>query len=164
MAKSFLIALLFLSMPALASDWQMTYYNNARKGSLLIDKDSIVETQGSVRKFWTLFAPSVTVGRPGEGYAYSKMLRLLSCTDRTSSVIQAIYYDVNQVPHESVVEDKAMHDIVPDSEGDYLWQYMCKPDERAKLAAPAGKISEFLNDQVKFTKENDLLVKKSNDK
>jgi hypothetical protein len=161
MNKTYLFGLLFLSMPVFASDWQMTYHSPQ---SLLIDKDSIVEIKGSVKKFWTLYAPKITMGQPGEGYAYSKVLHLISCTARTAAITQTIYYDENQVPHDSIVEDKAMQDIVPDSRDDYLWKYVCKPDQQAELAAPAGKggISRFLEDQVKFTKENDRLWKKTN--
>lgn len=160
MSKNYLFGLLFLSMPVFASDWQITYHNPQ---SLLIDNDSIIETQGSAKKFWTLYAPRVTMGQPGEGYAYSKVLHLINCTARTAAITQAIYYDENQVPHDSIVEDKAMYDIVPDSRDDYLWKYVCKPDQRAELAAPAGKgISRFLEDQVKFTKENERLLKRTN--
>ena len=161
MNKCYLLGLLFLSMPVFASDWQMTYYNT-RSGSLLIDKDSIVETQSSMR-FWTVYAPRITMGQPGEGYAYNKTLHQISCTDRTAALSRVIYFDVDQVQHEAIIEDKAMRDIIPDSENDYLLQYVCKPDQRAKLASSAGSkgISAFLEDQVKFTKENDLLLKKS---
>jgi hypothetical protein len=162
MVRFYLLGLLFLSMPAFASNWQMTYYN-AGSGSLLVDKDSIVEMQGSMRKFWTLYAPRVTVGQPGVGYAYRKMLHLFSCMDRTAAVTQSIYYDVNQTPHDANVDDKSMHDILPDSENDYLWQFVCKPDQQANLVVPVGKgISRFLEDQVKFTNENDRLLKKAN--
>jgi len=160
--KSYFLGLLFLSIPAFASNWQTTYFN-PRAGSLLIDKDSVVEAQGAAKKFWTLYAPRVTMGQPGEGYAYNKTLHLISCANRTAAITQSIYYDVNQAPHDAIVKDTDMHDIVPDSQDDFLWQYVCKPDQQASLATPAGKrMSEFLADQVKFTKENDLLLKKTN--
>ncbi|BBN88854.1 surface-adhesin E family protein [Azospira sp. I09] len=158
--RFFLFGLALLSsMPALASDWQSTYYNT-RRGSLFIDKDSVVEVQGSVRKFWTLFAPRVTVGQPGEGYAYHKALRQIDCASRTSALVRSIYHDENNAPHEAQVDDKAMRDIAPDSEDDYLWQYVCKPERQGKLGTPAGNISQFLDDQVKFTKENLLTLKR----
>ncbi|MHB1181665.1 MAG: surface-adhesin E family protein [Sulfuricella sp.] len=150
---------LFLSMPALASDWQSTYYNT-RKGSLLIDKDSIVEAQGNVKKFWTLFAPRVTVGQPSEGYAYHKALRQIDCASRTSSLVRSIYHDESNVQHEAKIDDKTMREIVPDSEDDYLWQYVCKPERQDKLGIATGNISQFLDDQVKFTKENLLTLKR----
>ena len=162
MAKLCLLGLMFLSMSAFASDWQMTYYNTG-KGSLLIDKSSIVETQASMKKFWTLYAPRVSLQQPGEGYAYNKMLHQINCVARTAAILEAIYYDANQVSHDAAVEDKAMHNIVPDTEDDFLWQYICKADQQAKLTAPvANGISEFLKDQVKFTKENDRQFKNAN--
>lgn len=154
---------LFLAMPALASDWQATYYNPG-KGSLFIDNDGIAETQGSVKKFWTLFAPRVTVGKPGEGYAYHKALRQIDCANRTSSLIRSIYHDENDAQHEARVDDKTMRDIVPDGEDDYLWQFVCKPDRQSKLGTPAGDISQFLRDQVKFTKENMLTLQRTQGK
>lgn len=158
--RSFLFGLALLSaMPALASDWQSTYYNT-RRGSLFIDKDSVVEAQGSVKKIWTLFAPRVSVGQQSEGYAYHKALHQIDCTDRTSSLVRSIYHDENNAPHEAQIDDKAMRNITPDSEDDYLWQYVCKPERQGKLATPAGNISQFLDDQVKFTKENLLTLKK----
>lgn len=161
MSKSYLLGLLFLSIPAFASNWQMTYHNT-HHGSLLIDQDGIAETQGSEKKVWTLFAPRVTIGQPGEGYAYNKILHQVNCAKHTAAITQAIYYDENQIPHESIVENKSMHDIIPDSDDDFLWAYVCKPDQQEKLATPMGKeIAKFLKDQVKFTKENSLLVKKA---
>lgn len=166
MTKSYLLGLLLLSMllsmPSFASNWQMTYYN-PKNGTLLVDKDSIVDTKGSMKKFWTIYAPRVHIGQPSEGYAYSKTLRLINCTDHTAAITQVIYFDLNQVAHNSIVEDKAMRDIIPDSEDDYLWRYICKLDQHADLAAPVGgNISEFLADQVRFIKENDYLLKKTN--
>jgi len=121
-AKVSLLALLFVSMSSFASDWRMSYIN-PHAGSLLIDHDSIVD-QGSEKSVWTLFAPRVTMGQAGEGYAYRKTRHQIDCAKRTSAIHEAIYYDEFQKPHSSQVEDKMMHSIVPDSDDDYLWQYV----------------------------------------
>lgn len=159
MSRYLLLAFSVLaSMPAIASDWQLTYYNT-KAGSLFVDKDSIVDVKGSTKKVWTLYAPRVTYGKPGESYAYHKAMRIIDCAARMAAHTSSIYYDTSNVAHEARVDDKEMHDISPDSEQDYLWQFVCKPERQEKLAAAAGDISTFLADQVKFTKENEILAR-----
>lgn len=162
MSKMYLIGLMFLSLPAFASDWQMTYHNS-KQAAMFIDKEGLNETTGNMKKFWTLYAPKVSMNEPGAGYAYSKKLHLINCTDRTAAIAQVIYYDENQVAHDSIVEDRALHDIIPDSENNYLWQYACKPDQQASLATPAGNgMDDYLKDQARFTRENLRQMKRVN--
>lgn len=163
MKKTCLFGLLLLSVPAFASDWHLTYYYKPLNGSLLIDKDSIAETKDSKLKFWTLYAPQITIGQPSLGYAYNKTLHLINCTDRTASIAQVINYDENQAPHNAEVPAMTQHDIVPDSEEDYLSKYVCKPDQQKKLATPESVgVSILLEDQAKTTKRNDRLLKRTN--
>lgn len=146
-------ALLSMATSAFASDWQTTYYDT-RRGTLLIDRDSISEVKGERKTVWTLFAPRVIQGQPGEGYAYSKMLHTIDCAARMAGVLESVYFDENGNAHFAAVEDKSMHYIDPDGRDDYLWQYVCKTDRQDKLASHAGNISSFLKDQIKFTKES----------
>lgn len=157
MKNQLLFSALMLAIPAFASSWQTTYFNT-RAGTLMIDKDSIIDTKNQTRKFWTLYAPRIVMGQPGPSYAYNKVQREISCGNRTSSIQNAIYYDEDNTPHDSTVEDKSMHDIEPDGENDYLWQYICKPERQNDLAHSANRITDFINDQVKFTRENNRSI------
>lgn len=154
MKRIYLLGMLVLSMPAFASNWQTTYHAT-RKGTLMVDSDSIVESgRATTKKFWTLYAPRVSTGEKGAGYAYNMMQHVINCTERTAALVQAIYYDEFQVAHESEVANKALKDIVPDSEDDFLWTFVCKPDQQAQLSAPTGKgMPKFLEDQAKFTRD-----------
>ncbi|MCE3605756.1 hypothetical protein LXA47_19410 [Massilia sp. P8910] len=164
MKKSvFLAGLVLFSASAFASDWQATYFQ-AHKGQLLVDKDSIVDEKASSKKFWTVFAPMVNVGQGGEGYSYSKTLRSINCDARTYGIISTVYYDDQERAHEAEVQDKLMKDIVPDTENDYLWKYVCKGDRDGKLAAPAGSIEKWLAGQAKMNRENKELISRTQGK
>lgn len=160
MSKFRLIALLLLSSTTFASSWHLTYYN-VKDGYLLIDKDSIVDSTGVAgKKFWTLFTPRIDMGKPGAGYAYRQSLHSINCSQRTAQLIRDIYFDGDQVPHEPNIAEPGMHDIIPDTQDDYLWSFVCKPERQADLATPQkNNIKELLSDQVKATKQNEQLLK-----
>ena len=152
-SKFYLLTLLFLAVPAFASDWYITWHSPQ---SLMIDKESIVDGSGGLKTFWTLFAPQVEVGKAGEGYAYNKRMHAINCTARTAAVTDDIYYDENQLEHVATVENKGPHNIVPDTQDDFLWKYVCKPEQQEKLGATVGEkgIKDYLATQAKYLREN----------
>lgn len=156
-----LLAPLFMSPPAPASDWYVTWYSPQ---TLMVDKESIVGDQGGVQKVWTLYAPMVVMGKPGEGFAYNKRLHAINCSAKTAGVLADVYYDENQGEHNSIVDDKGFHEIVPDSTEDFLWKYVCKPELQHELGTSAGHrgIAQYLKDQAKSVKENMVFMKRAN--
>ncbi|MEN7429647.1 surface-adhesin E family protein [Chromobacterium sp. TRC.1.1.SA] len=154
MKKTLIAALMLLSGSAFAASWSATYYN-VKSGTLLVDTDSIVENGGTT-KFWTTFAPTVDYNRPSAGYAYNMTLRNINCKSHTVAYAKSIYYDFDQVPHDATVADKSTQEIIPDSENDYLWKYVCQPDARKDLAAPVSNIKEYLRGHAEMAKQYDF--------
>lgn len=151
--KAMLLGSFFLSISAFASDWQMTYYH-VKEGNFLIDKESIVESLNTEKTFWTLFTPRLEMGKNGEGYAYNKTRYQINCADHTAALKEIIYYDENQKSHPSTIESDQtkIHSIVPDTKEDFMWQYVCKPENQKKLGDKAGNIDELLANQAKSTR------------
>ncbi len=160
-------ALCLVSASAFAADWQTTYFGTS-KGIYFIDKDSLTETNSGFKKFWVLYAPRVQIGRPGEGYAYVKYLTGVNCKSREAMRYESIYTDEGGVDHPAEVKlEKNPYAIVPDSEDDYWWTYLCKAKtakEQAELALPQSTdgMKRYLADQIRSTRENSLQYKRMN--
>ncbi len=160
-------ALCLASTAAFSADWQTSYFGTA-KGAYFIDKDSLVESDGGFKKFWVLYAPRVQTGRPGEGYAYVKYLSGINCRSREAMRYESIYTDEGGIDHPAEVKlEKNPYTIVPNSEDDYWWTYLCKAKtakEQADLAMPQSEsaVKKYLADQIRFTRENSILNKRTN--
>ncbi|MEN7431734.1 surface-adhesin E family protein [Chromobacterium sp. TRC.1.1.SA] len=155
MKKTLIAALMLFSGSAFAASWD-SHNGTINNGSLLIDADSIAEANGAT-KVWTIFSPLVDYGRPSAGYAYNMTLRNINCGAKTVSYVKTIYYDADQVPHEAAVSDKSFQDIIPDSENDVLWNYVCKPNTRNDLVTRVTKVPEYLRGQAKLTKQQEQM-------
>ncbi|OQS41814.1 surface-adhesin E family protein [Chromobacterium haemolyticum] len=154
MRKIIALSLLALSTTTLASSWDLTYFS-PKTGTLFIDKDSITDGPGGSVKFWTLFAPRFEIGKPGEDYAYNQSMHLINCKERTAALKKSTYFDENRIPHDAKVADDKPQDITPDSENDFLWTYICKPESRKEVATSLkGGINEFIQSQLKYAREN----------
>lgn len=161
------VAAVFLAVtPALAADWQITYYGSA-KGTYFLDKDSLIETGNGFKQFWILYAPRVRIGIPTEGYAYAKHLTGVNCQSRLATRYEAIYTDENGIDHPTKVKlEKNPYSIVPDSEDDFWWNYLCKPHTEKEfevLAAPitGQNMKAWLVDQVQYSRENTALMNRN---
>ncbi len=155
--------LCLISASALAADWQATYYGTA-KGTYFLDTDSLVDAGGGFKKFWVLFGPRVQSGTPGEGYAYAKHLVGINCKSREATRYESIYTDENGADHPAEVKlERNVYAIVPDSEDDFWWIYLCKSHTAKDLEAlgtpiTGSNMKAWLADQTRFTRENSALV------
>lgn len=160
-------ALCLASASAFSADWQTTYYGTS-KGAYFIDKDSLIDANGGFKKFWTLYAPRVQAGQPGEGYAYVKHLTGINCKTREAMRYESIYTDEGGADHSAEVKlEKNPYTIVPNSEEDYWWAYLCKAKtakEQAELAVAQSDsaMKKYLADQISFTRENSIRYKRAN--
>ncbi|WP_139166957.1 surface-adhesin E family protein [Chromobacterium sphagni] len=149
--KKILIAMLALaSSGAFAASWS-SYNGTINHGSLLVDADSISDTNGSM-KFWTIFSPTIDTNQPSAGYSYNMTLRQINCSARTVTYVKTIFYDYDQIPQDIAVSDKSSQDIIPDSENDYLWKYVCKPSVRKELWTSVNNVPEYLLEHTKTAK------------
>lgn len=151
---------------AVAADWHVTYYGSA-KGTYFFDKDSVVDTGSGFKQFWILYAPRVRLGTPGEGYAYARRQAGINCQSRLAARYETTYTDENGVDHAAEVKlEKNPYAIVPDSEDDFWWTYLCKVQTAKELEAFSTPITNsnmktWLADQVRSTRENTVLVNQS---
>ncbi len=148
---AFVLALFVSS--AHASSWDFTYFN-PDQGALFIDSDSIAETPEGTVKFWALCAPRFERGKPVEAYAYRQSLYEVHCKQRLLAMPLTVRFDVDGASSEQVFEEAQMEDIQPDTQEDFLWTYICKPQQRPEMAVAMRQgIQIFLLEQRRYVRE-----------
>lgn len=153
--RSYAFVLGLVATPAFASDWVTMNRGNWGHsfGYMMVDTTSIVELGKSVRKFWTLFVPSVPNDRLGEGYAYRKVLHVINCDMHVAATTETVVTDGNGEEHISR-EVEPDHEILPDSEDEYLMRFVCGGQASEKLATRAANTRQFLGEQLQHTRDN----------
>ncbi|MGR2661790.1 surface-adhesin E family protein [Chromobacterium haemolyticum] len=152
--KSFFCGFALCSSVACASSWDFTFFNPS-EGGLLIDTDSIALSSHGTTKFWTLYAPKFETDSPMAGYAYSESLYEVNCQQRLIMLRLTLAFDVNDEAHETEFESAKMEDIQPDSQEDFLWTYICKPEKRPDMAVAMRQgIRGFLDEQRRYASEH----------
>ncbi|MDH0340729.1 surface-adhesin E family protein [Chromobacterium haemolyticum] len=154
MLKSVFYGFALFSSVACASSWDFTFFNPS-EGGLLIDSDSIAQSSHGTIKFWTLYAPKFETDAPMADYAYSESLYEVNCAQRLIKLSLTLAFDVNGEPHETEFEHAKMEDIQPDTQEDFLWTYICKPEKRPDMAVAMRQgIHGFLYEQRRYASEH----------
>lgn len=154
MLKVIVCVFVLCSSMASASSWDFTYFNPS-EGGLLIDTDSIAQSPHGTTKFWTLCAPRFEAGKPMAGYAYSQSLYEIHCRQRLIMMPMTVVFDVKGEPRETEFEYAKMEDIQPDTQEDFLWTYICKPEKRPDMAVAMRQgIQGFLREQRRYASEH----------
>jgi hypothetical protein len=115
-------------------------YADANVG-VYVHQSSLART-GKYKKAWVMWnyaAGQKTVDHPVSAYQSAKWLEYFSCEERASANVQAIYYSGFAGTGDSVrsykytVGPTSFSEVVPDSVGDTVLNYICDDGKRRKL-------------------------------
>lgn len=132
--RSWLCVLGLVTSTAIASDWQIVV--SGEKMQAFIDKNSLARA-GKYKKAWLTYSfDGDQPGNAGSGfksYRSSKALEYFDCEERTSASIQTAYYSAafgtGDFLGSSVVKPQSavFSEVIPDTVGETLLDYVCKP-------------------------------------
>ncbi|MFJ9533338.1 surface-adhesin E family protein [Herbaspirillum sp. NPDC101396] len=122
-----------------ATDWQVITYTDSYV--VAIDKNSIAST-GAYKKGWVLYdyqsEQASETPYQNKKYKSALYLQYVNCPEKTLASKEELLYSGNQKQGEVVstrsgqLSSEAFREIVPDSIGEAIFDYLCKARTQAK--------------------------------